>query len=279
MKYSAIVKTIQSLPPLSNSAFEIQQMYSAGAENVNVIKLVKIIESDAVLAANVLRMINAPAYGFSRQIASVAQAVTLFGTQIIYGMVVNYSISEKLKANIEPYGLTNEKFNDLCHLQSALMNQWYSKIDLRHAQFLTPLALIMESGKLILANEINKASYTKEFRKALRRCSDPIKYENDLVGTTSYYISALLFEHWNLEPLYIEMLKGLDFESENDSMMESYIDTLDVVRTAVNVKEMLTSRSIDKAALLVTDMGLDAEHFKRVANRIKIHYTAKKKDD
>ncbi|NOR58501.1 MAG: HDOD domain-containing protein, partial [Sulfurimonas sp.] len=132
MKFDAIVKRIDSLPPLSNATVFVQQLYAEGAENVDIIKLVRIIESDALLTLNILKMINAPIYGFSRKIASVSQAVTLFGTEIIYGLVMNYSILEALKANTSAYGISSTKFNDVCHLQSALMMQLYSKVDLRH---------------------------------------------------------------------------------------------------------------------------------------------------
>lgn len=276
LTFEDIVKTIESLPPLSHASIGIQHLYTNGAENVDIFRLVKLIESDALLTANVLKMINAPYYGFSRKIASVSQAVTLFGTEIIYGIVMNYSIHEKLTANLRAYGVSNSKFNDICHLQSALMMQWYSRVDLRHAQFLSPLALIMETGKLIVADEVTKSSYIKEFRTGLINADDIAEYEHDLFGTTSYFVSGLLFEHWNLEPLYVEMLKGLDFERANiGKRMEYYIDTLDVVRTAVNVKEVLTKDSIENASVIVKDMGLEVDEFERIARRIKTSYAKK----
>lgn len=273
MTFDTLVKNIESLPPLSDTAVLIQQLYKEGAENVDIIKLVRIIESDALLTANILKMINAPIYGFSKKIASVAQAVSLFGTQIVYGLVLNYAMNETIVANTKPYGITNTKFNEVCHLQSALMTQWYSKVDLRHAQFLAPLALIMESGKLILAKEIHDSSYTSEFKKGLKKCDHIEEYENELVGTTSYYLSGMLFEHWNLEPLYVKMLKGLDFDEEIlGSKMEYYVQTLNVVRTAVNIKDVLTDESIAEACELVKEMDLDADYFEHVAKRIKSSY-------
>jgi HD-like signal output (HDOD) protein len=273
MTFDSLVNGIESLPPLSDSSILINNLYSEGAENVDIIKLVKIIESDALLAANILKMINAPIYGFSKKIASVSQAVSLFGTQIVYGLVINYAMSEQIVANTKAYGVTTSKFNDICHLQSTLMTRWYSKIDLRHSQFLAPLALIMETGKLILAKEIADSSYTDDFKNGLEKCEYIEEYEYEFVGTTSYFLSGLLFEHWNLEPLYVTMLKALDFTDDTlGSKMLYYIKTLDVVRTAVNMKEVLTDESIEKASLIVEEMNLDVEHFTNVAKRIKQAY-------
>jgi len=276
MDFESIIAKVDSLPPLSDAAIFVQQLYVEGAENVDIIKLVKIIESDALLAANILKMINAPIYGFSKKIASVPQAVSLFGTNMVYGLVISYALQEKIKANVEAYGISNKKFNDMCHLQSALMMQWYSRIDLRHSQFLTPLALMMESGKLILAKEIIDHSATQEFKEGLLSCDNIENYEHNFFGATSYFVCALLFEHWNLEPLYVDILDGLDYEDDNlNDQMKTYIQSLDIVRIAVNAKEMLTKESIEKACGAVEAMGLDSEYFRRVALRIKHSYIQK----
>jgi len=274
MNFKHIVEDINELPPLSDIARMVNRLYADGAANVNIIQLVRAIESDAILSANILHMINAPYYGFSTRIASVSQAVTLLGTELIYGLVQNYAIRSTVKANMRPYGVTNEKFNDICHLQSALMTQWYSKIDLRHAQFLASLALIMETGKLVVSREVVKSGKVKEFTQAILECEDITLYEDKLFGTSSYYISGLLFEHWKMEPLYVEMLKNLDYEHQKNmtQQMEAYIASLDVVRTAVNVKEVLTKKSLQKAAQMVEEMDLYVDDFLMVANRIKKRY-------
>lgn len=272
MTFKHIISDIESLPPLSNTPFVIQQIYSCGSQNIDIIRLVKVIEDDAALAANILKMINAPIYGFSRKIASISQAVTLFGTDKIYGLVLSYAVDKQLKADTEIYGVDNKRFNDICQLQSTLMMQWYSRVDLRHAQFMSPLALIMESGKLVLANEVLKSHYASKFAIGYRNAKNVIEYEYSLLGTTTYYLTALLFEHWMLEPLYVDILKGLDFETDASPKVKSYIDSLDAVRAAVNPRSVFTSGSIKEACEIVEDMGLDADDFEHIALRVKEKY-------
>ena len=150
------------------------------------------------------------------------------------------------------------------------MNQWFSKIDLRHAQFLTPLALIMESGKLVVSREIVKAGQIKEFQDGFMKAEDIVEYENDFFGTSSYFVTGALFEYWNLEPIYAEILKELDFIGEDNSrQMQQYIASLDVVRSAVNVQGVLTQNSIANACDLVEDMGFDVDDFLHVTSRLK----------
>ncbi len=284
MLVESIVRKIDSLPPLSTAAQLIQFMYhDDGLENLNVLRFIKIIESDALLTANILRMVNTPYYGFSKKIASIAQAVSLFGIPKIYMLVVQYAMAETLEADISLYGCSNTQFNDICHLQSALMMQWYSHIELRDAQFISPLALIMESGKLVIAQEIGVSQQRSEFQEGFLTSDDTNKYEKDFIGVTSYFITGLLFEHWNLEPIYVEILKYLDspsyYHKTLDAKIEAYIQEIDVIRTAINPKEILTDESIQKAAKKVEKLRHDREYFEKVAYRIRDAYNKKLEED
>lgn len=276
MTFEGIIKRIDSLPPLSNAANLIQTMYESGIDNINIIRLVRVIESDAMLAANILKMINAPFYGFSNKITSIAQAVSLFGTKRIQVLVVQYAMSQNIKADTSVYGFAHSQFNELCHLQSALMLQWYSNVEIRDAQFLASLALIMESGKLILAKEVADSDYVGEFRRGFNECSNIEEYEDLVIDTTSYNLSALLFEHWHLDSVYIEIMKNLNASDEElqklDPKSRSYINQIDVIRTAINAKEILTDSSIELASKKVAKMGHSSAIFKRVALRIRNAY-------
>ncbi|QOY53679.1 HDOD domain-containing protein [Candidatus Sulfurimonas marisnigri] len=276
MTFKNLVASIESLPPLSDVAISIQRLFANGAYNVNTRELVKTIESDAILTANILKMINVPHYGLSYKISSISQAVALFGINTIYGVVLKYAINEHLRSDTGIYGLSGSSFNEMCHLQRNLILRWYSRINIRDAQFLAPLVLMMETGKLILEQEIKYSDYLQEYLSGLYQCEDIEEYEKELFETTSFYVSALLFEHWNLEPLYIDILKGIDFEQDGDFKMKEYENVLKVIKTAINVKEILSDKSIKKASEIVKKMGMDVSDFEEIAYRVKESYVAAK---
>ncbi len=275
MTYESLVENIESLPPLSNAIFLIKQLYADSYQDVDIHKLIRIIESDAILTANILKIINSSYYGFYTRITSVSQAVNLFGSQKIYGFIINYAVQENIKADTTIFGVNSSQFNIICHLQSSLIKEWYSEIDGRGAYFLTPLAFIMESGKLVLAREIAKSNYMNEFKHGYKECEDMAEYEKSLLDTTSYYLSGVLFEHWKLDKDYVEVLKGLDYKDTQKSLkIQKYIDILDVVRTAINTKEVLTKKSVLKACKIIQAMGLDTNMFVKKALYLKQHYIA-----
>ena len=212
MNYETIVKNIESLPPLIDTIKIVKRLYAEGSSNVNIARLIIAIESDALLATNILKMANSPLYGFSKEVTSISQAVTLFGAEMIFAFVVRFSVNANIVANLRPYALSNNAFNEVCHLQSKFVSQWYGKINESSALFLAPLALIMESGKIILAKEITANGCIKSFSQGLQDAQSVSLYEHKHFTTSSYFVSGLLFEHWNLNRNYTEILKSLDFE-------------------------------------------------------------------
>lgn len=272
MTYESMIKNIDDMPPLSDIARVMQSLYASGVENVDVKKLTRMIESDVMLTANVLKMINSPYYGFKNKISSVSQAISLFGIQKIYALVINFAMSKQLKANTAIYGFNNAQFNEMCILQSSLMMQWYATVDIRSTHILAAIALIMESGKIIVSKELHASDYLEEYRKGFLACTNIQEFEKEFLDTTSYYLSSILFEHWNLEPIYVRVLKALDSLEECDAVTRKYANAIDVVRTAINLKEVLTDQSIEKASKKVKEMGLDSEGFEVVAYKVKKKY-------
>lgn len=274
--FSSLVNRIDTLPPLSNSVQKIMKLYAQDEEDIDVRKLTRLIEEDSVLTANILGMINDPKFGFNNKITSVGQAITLFGTRIIKGFILSFAMKEHIRPNMTPYGISNERFNDMCHLQSALLFQWYMGIDIKRSQILVPLALIMETGKVIFAQEMASSDYAHLFTEEMLYAKNMEEVEDKYAGTTSYFIGGLLFEHWNFSPRYSELMKSLDYDQEFD-VDALDIDILDVIRTAINVKGFLTKEQLNAAVALVKELELDEAAFMQAALRIKNAYELSKK--
>lgn len=272
MSFESLVNRIETLPPLSDCAQQIMSLYSQNEDDIDVRKLTRLIESDALLTANILGMINDPKLGFNNKITSVGQAITLFGTRIIKGFILSFIMKEHIRLDMSPYGISNARFNDMCHLQAALVFQWYMSVDIRRAQVLVPLCMIMETGKAIFAQEMGQSDYANLFTEEIYYAQNMQEVEHKYSDTSSYYIGGLLFEHWNFSPRYTEIMKSLDFDQEEYDVDQLDLDILDVIRTAINIKGFLTKENLDKATELVKELGLDEASFMKAALRIKNAY-------
>lgn len=267
MSFASIIKRINSLPPLPQSVIKLERLFASGEPDIK--ELVEIIEEDPVLTADILAKVNAPIYSFSKRVVSVMQAVTLFGSAKLRGLVLKASFERNFEVDLSPYGISNQKFADISAMQSALMFQWYMGIDVARSKFMVPIAFLMETGKVVLAKEIVESSYAQQFYEILSQSESIEAAEEMFADITSAEINALLFEHWSFDELFIVLMEHLDSDEPIPAEYRDLVETLRVIRTAVNVKEQLSDESIVKAAMIVKNMGLDPVKFVNAAKRIR----------
>jgi len=264
--FQNLINYINELPPLPESVQKIQALYAQGNPDIKV--LVRLIESDPILTADILSKVNAPCYSFSRQVVSIMQAVTLIGVASIRGFVLASTMNSSFKIDMKPYNISNETFSNICNLQSALMFQWYMSVDIEDVRFLAPIAFLMEMGKVIIATEVNHSEYKQTFQDELKN-SKINEVEILFTDLTSAQVASLLFEHWYFDDSFITTMKYLDNIDEAPSSVKRYINALNVVREAVNIQNQLTDESIESAATLVEKLGFNKDRFIKTAKRLQ----------
>ncbi len=267
MAYVPMIARVNSLPPLPESVLQIETLFASDDPDISA--LVKIIESDPSLTTDLLSKANAPIYGFTRQIVSVLQAVTLLGSAKIRAIVLLATIQRNFNIDLTPYGIKTIDFAKISSLQSELLFQWYMGIDVERAKVLTTMAFLMETGKILIAKEILERHKSESFLADMHRYESIEYVENIHVSMTTAQINALVFEHLKLSPLFIECMKYLDDEYEIPQDVELLVRALQIVRTAVNVKEQLSDGSIERAIARVKGSPYDSVKFEKVAIRLR----------
>lgn len=265
--FESLVKYINELPPLPQSIQKIQSLYAAGEPDLK--ELVKLIESDPILTADILARANSPLYSFSKNILSVMQAITLFGSASVRGFVLSSAVNRNFEIDMQAYGISNDTYVNVCNLQSALMFQWYMSVDIEQVKFLAPVAFLMETGKVIIAKEINDSAYADLFKEDLKNACSIEEVERMFTDRTSAQICALLFEHWYFDESFILTMQFLDDVKKAPLHIQSFIKALNVVRRAVNINEQLSEESIQAAATMVKELGFNEERFIHAAKRLQ----------
>jgi HD-like signal output (HDOD) protein len=87
-----MLEEIKSLPPLPGSVVRIQEMCINSDTDID--ELSRVIEHDPMLSANILKSVNSPLYGMSKEISSVPQAIMLFGISMIRGFAAASAIKK-----------------------------------------------------------------------------------------------------------------------------------------------------------------------------------------
>ena len=268
--YVPIIARVESLPPLPESILELEKLFAQG--NPDIDDLVQVIMLDPSLTADVLSKVNAPLYGFSQKIVSILQAITLFGSTQIRSIILASSIQKSFDIDLSPYGITTSDFSKISTMQSELLFQWYMGVNIDMARDITPIAFLMEIGKILIAKDILQREKEKSFLEELNEYEDLAQLENIYTMMSTAEINVLIFKQLHLNKSFYESMKYIDNERGIPLEMQETVKALQVVRAAVNIREQLTEESINKAMDMLEKNSLNVDTFQRALKRVKRKY-------
>lgn len=265
-----ILKKIKALPPLDDTVIKIQSICTNKNSSLN--ELVKVVEGDPMLTANILKSSNSPLYGFSREIKSVSHAVSLFGMATIRGFALASAIKKNMKIELSPYNLTNAKFLEISVAQSALMFNWYTKVDRAMLDILIPASFMMEVGKIVIANELIEQKLDAKFIEALKETKSPAQIsalEKEMLGFSNEEITAKIFEQWNLEGELIETIRYSSTPKDADEHIQPYSNALFIVKNCINIFGQLEDSMVSSSLDMLVLNKLDKEPFINAVEKVK----------
>ncbi len=255
----AMLKQIKQLPPLPETAIQIEAVYQN--PNATFDDMVKILQKDPLLTADILKSANSPLYGFSREITSIAQAVSLFGMGTIRGFALASIISKSFPLDLTPYGITTAPYSNKAKLQNALVTSWYIRKNPKILGVLSAAAFLVDIGKVLIAQVLKEERRSDEFRKALMQSGQITQTEIAFVGATTAQASAQIFDHWRFEEEMILAIRHCEAPQSAPDAVRLSAQSLQIVRTAVTFNGTLTPQSVDAAKALVHEYGLDIVSF------------------
>jgi HD-like signal output (HDOD) protein len=253
----AILESIKSLPPLPKTIIEIQRIY-ANPES-SIADLVKVIEEDPMIIANLLKAANSPLYSFKKDILNVAQAVALFGMNMTRSIVLGNTVRKLLNVDMEPYATSSEKFAEISSKQAALIHNWYKKVDRQKADKLFLAAMLQETGKILIASYIIQRDETMTFRSEIEMTYNISVVEKSYAGETTATITAAIFEHWGFDSDFVDMIRYSDDPSSAPDDIKEYATALNIVKTIIPINDPLGEIPINIGLKKASDAGFNHE--------------------
>ncbi len=246
-----MLNEIKSLPPLPASIVRIQELCMSNETDIDELSFV--IESDPMLSANILKSVNSPLYGMSKEIASISQAVMLFGISMIRGFAAASAIKKAVPIDLSPYGIAIEDLTRISSVQTALVKEWYRHVDKSMLPLLQSCAFLMELGKLVIALKVIAQGDTERFHAEISAQKPIGSVEIAFVGVDSYAAAAMMFEHWNFETALVDALKGIsDPSGENP-----YSKVLSVMAKATDLHGSITESTTTDLFVQIERCRLD----------------------
>lgn len=199
-KARAIAKRILSLPTLPTVVAKMIEMIDD--PNTDAMTLSRLIETDQVLTAKVLKLANSAYYGLSRQIGALNMAVVVIGFNALRNIVLGLTVIERFAKNWNGYFDFTQFWEHAvaCGIASRLLARDRGYLNAEEA-FAT--GLLHDLGKLIfnqylpedfdqIVGLVHQKGYTFE------------EAELEVAGISHAEVGALMAEHWRLPKRLVE---------------------------------------------------------------------------
>ena len=263
-----LLQKIKKLPPLPESAMQIEAVYHNPDSTFN--DMVKILEKDPLLTADILKAANSPLYGFSREINAISQAVGLFGMGTVRGFALASIVKKSFALDLSPYQISNDQFSNLSKKQHALMTSWLLRKEPRLLGVLSPAAFLVEIGKVLIAQFLLSENKVSEFQNKVKELDGDLEAaEMAIVETNTPEVSSTIFSHWRFEPALIETIANCMNPNEAKEEDQKAAKILHIVRVAIPVNGQISEASTQAAKELIEKYEFDLASFEKALSNFE----------
>jgi putative nucleotidyltransferase with HDIG domain len=210
-------KTLPTLPSVINKLNTLSEN-----EKSSVQEMAKIVSSDQVLSARILRLANSPSYGFYR-VSTISNAMILLGVNVVKSLALSSSIFEIMEKN--SVGLWEHSLG-----VGVAANLISRKLGLPECEEIATAALLHDIGKIIISLKCSEAETA--IRTAVQDQNLSMREaERQVLDTDHAEIGAWLSKSWFLpdklsEPIAYHHDVAL---SENHRIKTSVVHIADVL--------------------------------------------------
>lgn len=252
---SSMINSIKSLPPLPKTVIDMQRVCNDPESSIQ--DLVKVVEQDPMIVANLLRAANSPLYSMRREINNVAQAVSLFGMSMTRSIGLGNSVRKLLNVDMEPYGISSERFAEISSMQAVLSHKWYGQIDRAKADKLFLASFLQETGKIVISSDIIQEELVTNFKSDIEVAIDISRVEQSYVEASTAEVTAAIFSHWNFDHEFVQMIEFSDTPEKAPEEIKEFSLALNIIKTIIPINDPLSERSITQGLKKAETAGLD----------------------
>ncbi|MBX7148485.1 HDOD domain-containing protein [bacterium] len=195
-----IVSDVKTLPTLPESVARISKAIRNASSEIKDFE--KIIMPDPSLTTNLLRLCNSAYFGFTREITSVKQAISLMGINRVYELALSGAFSAVIPPYLLGYNIPSHIFWEHSVAVAIIAEVLGKKIGFPTKDQIFTAGLLHDIGKIILGPHLHL--------KASNKISYPLlltDWELQLAGTDHTEVGSLLSQIWNLPESCEEVIR------------------------------------------------------------------------
>jgi len=262
-----LLDNLDNIPPLPESVQEVERVYNDPVSTLEDMK--NAIDKDPILTANILRIVNSPMYGISRNITNVFQAISLLGKDTVRTFVLESAVNASFKIDLSPYKISEEQFSIACNTQLALAINWVIRRNPKSLALLAPAAFLVDLGRVVISKTLIEDGKKNVIQEALDMGKDISQAERDACGVQATDVTATLFNAWKLDPNIIHLIRYSDDPDGAIPEEKEMAAELKAIRETVLPNGQITDESIAEAKDTIEEFGLDLESYERALAKIQ----------
>ncbi len=192
----AIIMNTSRLPTLPGIITKLNAL--SENDRTSVQEMARLVSSDQVLSARILKLANSPSYGFYR-VSTISNAMILLGVNVVKSLALSSSIFEMMEKN--SVGLWEHSLG-----AGVAANIISRRLKLPECEEISTAALLHDIGKVII-----RLNFGDDYRHLLSLISEEdismLEAERKLLGTDHSEVGAWLAKSWFLpdkltEPIF-----------------------------------------------------------------------------
>jgi len=177
----------RTLPTLPGIVTKLNSL--ADNEKSSIQEMARLVSSDQVLSARILRLANSPSYGFYR-VATISNAMILLGVDVVKSLVLSSSIFEIMEQSA--LGLWEHSLG-----AGVAANIIAKRLSLPDCEEIATAALLHDIGKVIIRLKLQDEYDVLLAKTAASGCA-PHELERELIGTDHAEVGGWLGKNWFL---------------------------------------------------------------------------------
>lgn len=186
-KLKKIIMDTRTLPTLPGVINKLNSLSDNDKSSVQ--EMARIVSSDQVLSARILRLANSPSYGFYR-VSTISNAMILLGVNVVKSLAISSSIFEIMEKN--SVGLWEHSLGT-----GVASNLIAKKLGLPECEEIATAGLLHDIGKVIISLKCSEAE--NEVRRVIDEKQVYMRdAEHEIIGTDHAEVGAWLAKSWFL---------------------------------------------------------------------------------
>ena len=193
------LRTLQDLPPFSPILNQL--LASLAGEDVSFAKLSDLIEKDAILAGNILHLVNSALYARRGTVNSVRHAVSLLGVQKLRNAALGMSLTHVWTQARPAASWSMARFSLHSAATATLSDLLAQRLPVAYPEGAFVAGLMHDIGRLLIATGL-PAEHGQIASRYARGQEGVCACEREILGFEHPELSAQALAHWNLpEPI------------------------------------------------------------------------------